>query len=95
MADTHPNAYLTEAQEKRNQAAILISEAEALEAQAKAISGEEAPPEDDEPDSSPDNEEGEDDSEEQDLADASNTIEGDKGYDKNNPHRHGFGRKKK
>lgn len=40
MSDTHPNAYLAEAQTKRDQANILLAEAEALEEQARAITGE-------------------------------------------------------
>lgn len=37
MAETHPNAYRAEAQEKRAQAQSLLGQAEALEAQAEAL----------------------------------------------------------
>ncbi len=40
MADTHPNAYLMEAQAKREQANTLLAEAESLEEQARALQGE-------------------------------------------------------
>ncbi len=37
MYETHPNAYRSEASEKRNQAQFLISEAEVLEAKANEL----------------------------------------------------------
>jgi hypothetical protein len=40
MAETHPNAYLAEASEKRVQAANLVAEADDLEAKARELLGE-------------------------------------------------------
>jgi hypothetical protein len=40
MSDTHPNAYRTEADEKRAQAQVLINEANELEAKASAVARE-------------------------------------------------------
>jgi hypothetical protein len=40
MAQTHPNAFMHQAQEKREQAARLIAEAEQLEAKASELRGE-------------------------------------------------------
>lgn len=37
MAETHPNAYLQEAREKRTQAAALIAQAESFEAKAREL----------------------------------------------------------
>lgn len=95
MADTHPNAYLTEAIEKRQSAASLIAEAEALETQANALSSETDPDNETPPADEPDDEDEATSKEETDLADAENTIEGDKAYDQGDPHRHGFMRNKK
>lgn len=98
MGQTHPNAYRTEAQSKREQAAQLLAEAEDLESKADTLQGETPKePEPDEPENPSDSGEeptGPEDASSEDSEEDSQDSEDEPSGDGNVHDRHRFGRKK-